>query len=135
LPELERLIRRVRWAYLIPVAAGMSIRYRLWARRRSFREVSGSNRYRSLAQRRGPMPATVVRAVEIATARPPLKTTCLVRSLVAARLLRRYGHSAKVVIGVPPGGTSTDTWTAHAWLEVRPAQPFGDYEEIVRLSP
>jgi Transglutaminase-like superfamily len=88
-----------------------------------------------VAQRRGPMPATIVRAVEMATARPPLKTTCLVRSLVAARLLRRYGHSAKVVIGVPSGGTSTDTWTAHAWLEVMPTRAPDDYEEIVRLSP
>ncbi len=45
----------------------------------------------------------------------PLGTTCLTTALVAQALLGKYGHEAKLRIGVRR--KETGEFTAHAWLE------------------
>lgn len=47
--------------------------------------------------------------------------SCLSRSLVLARLLRRHGEDASVAIGVMGAGPR---FTAHAWVELA-GRPFG----------
>ena len=66
-----------------------------------------------------------------------LRGSCLSRSLVLARLLRRHGEDASVAIGVTGAG---EQFTAHAWVELggRPFGPDGDhaarYHILCRLT-
>lgn len=64
----------------------------------------------------------------------PLPPTCLVQALVADALLKRYGHSATLRIGVLK---SEGRLNAHAWLEcpggVLIGDPMPDGRDFVRL--
>ena len=53
----------------------------------------------------------VHRSLRIGRRRP----TCLMASLVLFRLLRRQGHDATLVIGLPPNALNAK---AHAWIEL-----------------
>ena len=58
----------------------------------------------------------------------PRPTTCLPRALGLARLLRRHGHAAALVLGVQPGEVpTTGLEGGHAWVEID-GQPFGEPE-------
>jgi len=64
--------------------------------------------------RRNPVPPDrVMTAVERACAIYWKPVLCLQRSIVEARLLRRFGWSAEVVIGYRPA-----PFAGHAWVEV-----------------
>jgi hypothetical protein len=55
-----------------------------------------------------------VRAVQVAAARSPVRSTCLSRSLTLWSLLRSRGFDPSIHLGVArPGGT----FEAHAWVE------------------
>lgn len=112
-------LRKVRWAHLLLTSAAYSIWFR-WARRRiPFTDLVGSYLDESpeiTRPRRFPQPGTMSRAVNLATSVWPLRTTCLIRSLVLAKQLRRYGYQAVVVLGVIDK-TSRRDWLAHAWVE------------------
>lgn len=112
-------LRKVRWAHLVLTSAAYSIWFR-WARRRiPFTELVGPYLDETSEigrKRRFPQAGTLSRAVNLATSVWPLRTTCLIRSLVLAKLLRRYGHQAVVVLGVIDKASRQD-WLAHAWVE------------------
>jgi hypothetical protein len=55
--------------------------------------------------------------------------------MVLARILRRRGYPAEVVIGVSEEGVGTDPRFAHAWVEVDRAAAFPGFSELVRLVP
>lgn len=60
--------------------------------------------------------------------------TCLAVSLVVARLLRRRGTPARLVIGV----TGSQDFAAHAWVEVddQPVLPPGaGYHRLLEVGP
>jgi len=82
-----------------------------------------------------PLLPTAATAVRLATSIPPFRTTCLVRSMALAKILRRRGYSAQVVIGVPKEGVGQDTRFAHAWVEVKDGPGSPGYAELVRLVP
>jgi hypothetical protein len=79
--------------------------------------------------------AASVRMVDLVTARLPVDTACLPRSVALWSLLRRQGVASQIVIGVRPGGAPLD---AHAWVE-RNGQPINETPERVatfaRLEP
>jgi hypothetical protein len=77
----------------------------------------------------------LVASVRIATAVRPFRTTCLVRSMVLARMLRRRGYLAQVVVGVPADGIDRDPRFAHAWVEAGGTAGSPGYSELVRLVP
>jgi hypothetical protein len=79
--------------------------------------------------------AALVASVRLATSIWPFRTTCLVRSMVLARMLRRRGYSAHVVIGVPKEGIGQDPRFAHAWVEVEGGAGSPGFSELVRLVP
>jgi hypothetical protein len=64
---------------------------------------------------------------------PPLRSRCLMQSLVLTRVLARRGVASKLIIGVRPG----EDFGAHAWVEVagRPLLPPGgtEFERLVEL--
>lgn len=65
----------------------------------------------------------------------PIGPTCLVRSLVLFRLLRRQGDPAELIIGLPSTPLDKD---AHAWVEldgrdVGPAPGRGNHEPLARF--
>jgi hypothetical protein len=55
--------------------------------------------------------------------------------MVLARMLRRRGYSAQVVIGLPTEGVGQDHRFAHAWVEVEEAVGPPGFSELVRLVP
>jgi len=65
----------------------------------------------------------------------PFRTTCLVRSMVLARMLRHRGYSAHVVIGLPKEGVGRGPRFAHAWVEAEGAAGSSGFSELVRLVP
>ena len=60
-----------------------------------------------------PSPHRLAAIVDSVASRLPWRSTCLHRALASAWLLRRYGLSGGVTIGVRRTG---DTFAAHAWL-------------------
>jgi hypothetical protein len=131
----RRLGRRLRWAYLIPMAAGLAIRCRLSGRRDPFASVGRSSGTSGGRLTGRPDPAVLIRAVDLATRWGPFRASCLVRSLVAANLLGRYGYRAQLVIGVPCEAPADESWRAHAWVEVGGTNPRTPrFEEIARID-
>jgi len=129
----RRWVRRLRHAHLVPEALGLSLRYRLWGQKGPL--SSGTVEPGRRSPQGGPALSAAVTAVRLATSIPPFRTTCLVRSMVLARILRRRGYPAEVVIGVPEEGVGTDPRFAHAWVEVRDGPGSPGYSELVRLVP
>jgi hypothetical protein len=73
----------------------------------------------------------VHRSLRIGRRRP----TCLMASLVLFRLLRRQGHDAALVIGLPPNALHA---RAHAWIELNghdlgPPPGRGDHQPMARF--
>ena len=92
-------------------------------------------------------PAEISELVAIAVCSAMPEGSCLPQSLVTARLLKREGHRASLVIGTKAArgqaaGKHVVPFSAHAWVEVpRPGAsdpPIvfhrGDHEELVRFS-
>jgi hypothetical protein len=65
------------------------------------------------------------RLVNAAARYSPFPATCLTRSIVLARLLRRRGAAAEIRIGVLRDGSSL----AHAWVEVD-GEPVNDTADV-----
>jgi len=128
-------IRRLRWAPLVPEALGLSLRYRVGRGKRPLSTAMVEPDPQSAARPARPSVPTVVAAVRLATSIWPFRTTCLVRSMVLARMLRRRGYPAEVVIGVREDGVEEDPRFAHAWVEVRDGPGSPGYSELVRLVP
>jgi hypothetical protein len=123
----------LRYAHLVPEALGLSLRYRLWRQKGPLSSVTVEPGRRS--PQGGPALSTTVTAVRLATSIPPFRTTCLVRSMVLARMLRRRGYSAHVVIGLPMEGVGQDPRFAHAWVEVEEGIGSPGFSELARLVP
>ena len=63
-----------------------------------------------------------------------MRSTCLVRALVAARMLERFGYRADVVVGVPRETAGGEPWHAHAWVDIDPPGPgVQGYDELARI--
>jgi len=128
-------VRRLRWAHLVPEALALSLGYRLRGRKRAlFPTTRWSLRPSAGRFGRPPLP-TAVATVQLATAIWPFRTTCLVRSMVLGRILRRRGYPAEVVIGVREDGVGRDPRFAHAWVEVEEGTGSSGFSELVRLVP
>lgn len=69
----------------------------------------------------------VARLVRVAASWSPLPATCLVRSLVLCRLLRRHGLAADLRIGVskPDGRFSAHAWVEHGDVAVNDSEDVG----------
>jgi hypothetical protein len=132
---MGRWTRRLRWAHLVPEALGLSLRCRVGRRTRRLSPAIVESGPSSAASGAHPPLSTVVAAVRVATAVRPFRTTCLVRSMVLARMLRRRGHPAQVVVGVPGDGAGPDPRFAHAWVELGRTAGTPGYSELVRLVP
>ncbi len=65
------------------------------------------------------------RLVNAAARYSPFRATCLTRSIVLARLLRRRGAAAEIRIGVLRDGNSL----AHAWVEVN-GEPVNETADV-----
>jgi hypothetical protein len=130
-----RWTRRLQWAHLVPEALGLSLRYRVGRRTRRLSPAIVETDPPSAAGGARPPVSTVVAAVRLATAFTPFRTTCLVRSMVLARMLRRRGYPAQVVVGVPGDGVGRDHRFAHAWVEVGRTAGSPGYSALVRLVP
>jgi hypothetical protein len=126
-------IRRLRWAHLVPEALAVRLAYRL-GRRKQALVPAGVEPGPSPRHGRPPL-STAVTAVRLATSIWPFRTTCLVRAIVLARMLRRRGYPAEVVIGVSEEGVDRDPRFAHAWVEVDKAAGPPGFSELVRLVP
>jgi hypothetical protein len=131
---MGRWTRRLRWAHLVPEALGLSLRCRVGRRTRRLSPAIVESDLPSARGARPPL-STVAAAVRVATAVRPFRTTCLVRSMVLARMLRRRGYPAQVVVGVPGDGVGPDPRFAHAWVELGPTAGTPGYSELVRLVP
>jgi hypothetical protein len=127
--------RRLRWAHLVPEALVFSLRYRLGRPKRVLVPARVESLPRSSGRLGRPPLSTTAAAVRLATSIPPFRTTCLVRSMVLARILRRRAYPAEVVIGVREDGVSRDPRFAHAWVEVRDGPGSPGFSELVRLVP
>jgi len=125
----------LRRAPLVPEALGLSLRYRVGGRKPPLSTAMVEPDPRSAARPDHPSVPTVVAAVRMATSIWPFRTTCLVRSMVLARMLRRRGYSAQVVIGVPKEGVGQDPRFAHALVEVEGGAGSPGFSELVRLVP
>jgi hypothetical protein len=128
-------VRRLRWAHLVAEAVALTLRYRLRGGTRGLPPAEARPARRPAGRLSRPSLSTAVWAVQLATSIWPFRTTCLVRSLVLARILRRRGYPAEVVIGVPEEGVGADPRFAHAWVEVRDGPGSPGYSELVRLVP
>ena len=69
---------------------------------------------RRSAESRDPDPVRVAALVEAAGRHHLMVTTCLSRSLLLCRLLRRQGHPARLVVGAARRDGHLE---AHAWVE------------------
>jgi hypothetical protein len=127
--------RRVRWAHLVPEALAFSLRYRVGRGNRPLDPATTESARRPPGRYGRPPLSTTVAAVRLATAMWPFRTTCLVRSMVLARILRRRGYPVEVVIGLPKEGVGQDPRFAHAWVEVEGAAGSPGFSELVRLVP
>jgi hypothetical protein len=123
----------LRYAHLVPEALGLSLRYRLRRRKGPLSQVTVEPDRRS--PHGGPALSTALAAVRLATSIWPFRTTCLVRSMVLARILRRRGYPAHVVIGLPKEGVGQDPRFAHAWVELEEATGPPGFSELVRMIP
>jgi hypothetical protein len=123
----------LRYAHLVLEALGLSFRYRLRRPKGTLSEATVQPDSRSPQD--GPALSTTLTAVRVATAMWPFRTTCLVRAMVLARMLRRRGYPAEVVIGVSEEGVDRDPRFAHAWVEVDKAAGPPGFSELVRLVP
>jgi hypothetical protein len=123
----------LRYAHLVPEALGLSLRYRLRRRMGPLSQVTAEPNWRSTED--GLALSAALNAVRLATSIWPFRTTCLVRSMVLARILRRRGYPAEVVIGLPKEGVGQDPRFAHAWVEVEGAAGSPGFSELVRLVP
>jgi hypothetical protein len=56
---------------------------------------------------------SILKALELALTLYPRRVWCLQRSSAAARILRRSGYPAQLVIGYSP-----DPFMSHAWVEI-----------------
>lgn len=130
-PHASRTVAHVAAAgRLAAEALGLGLWYRWSARRRRFSAVAA--RADVFSPRAGhEVPAALVRAVSRAARLAPRGMTCLVRSLILARMLQRRGHAATIVIGVPSEGRGERAF-AHAWVEMEPRGLDG-YEELFDL--
>jgi len=128
-----RWLRRFQYAHLVPEALGLSLCCRFRRKKGPLFRVSVEfDRWPPLG---GLALSTAVTAVRLATAMWPFRTTCLVRSMVLARMLRRRGYPAEVVIGITEKGVDRDPRFAHAWVEVNPGPGSPGFSELVRLVP
>jgi transglutaminase superfamily protein len=125
-----RLHRRLRWAYLVPWATVLAIVY-------GFRRELPTRLTAPPARpepRRRPSPAFIFRAATLGARIAPVRSTCLVRALVAVHILDRFGYSADIVIGVPRATTLDALWRAHAWVEVDPpGSGVRGFDELARI--
>ena len=131
------IAKRLRWGYLVPWAATSSAWFRMRSHKLTFPQVLARYETDSApAARSGPRPeaSTVARAVELATSVWPFRTTCIIRCLVLARLLRRFGYPATLTIGVSESGTLLEKRFAHAWVESSVSAAAPGFSEIVRFS-
>ena len=80
-----------------------------------------------------PTPHRVVSAVKVADDRLPVSRSCLVRSLTAETMLQLYAFEPNHKIGVTT--ESTDSITAHSWLEYRGEVLIGDVDDLDRYEP
>lgn len=147
---LIRLRHRLRWAYLVPWAVASVMWCRVAAPRKRLADVlraptpgastPGASPPAPIAG--APTAATVAGAVRWATRVPPFRSTCIVRAVVLARMLRRYGYPAQVVIGLDERGRHAAKRFAHAWVECHARSATGavgatgsaGYTELVRLE-
>jgi len=58
----------------------------------------------------------IAKMVDLAAARGPWRASCLVRSLVLARLLRARGIPCELVVGSRLDGVAAERFSAHAWV-------------------
>jgi hypothetical protein len=129
-------IRSLRWTPLVLEAGARSLAVRLrWGSLNLLREASRPTAGSARTRGRGPPPAVIHRAVQVATGWGPLRTTCLVRAIVLTRMLRARGNEASVVLGVSDRGVSSEDRFAHAWVETSSPSPQPGYRELARLSP
>jgi Transglutaminase-like superfamily len=122
----RRILRRA--ALLLPLA---------WLGLR----LAGLPRMQAWAQRAGPPvredfplgeAGAIGSLVNIAARHAPWPATCLTRSLVLVRMLRRRGAAARLCIGVRLEGGALD---AHAWVELE-GIPVNDAPDVgVRYAP
>lgn len=94
------------------------------------RVQSGLARIAGVGDRRNDLTEAmaVARLVGVAARWSPVKASCLVRSLVLCRLLRRRGLAADLRIGV---GRPDGRFSAHAWVE-HWGVAVGDSEDVER---
>ena len=96
-------------------ALGLLIVIRIALRVLPFTKVRGYlNRWAAKAQGPSPLALAIVWAVRAAASRLP-PTTCLVEALAVHSMLRRYGYSPELKIGVRRG--TVMSLDAHAWVE------------------
>lgn len=74
--------------------------------------------------------AAIARRIAAVADRMPLRPQCLVRTLLLAALLRRYGVAAELRIGV-----AGPEFSAHAWLEVDGAPIREEPDVGIRYRP
>ena len=64
---------------------------------------------------------------------PGMKCKCLARALTTEVLMKRYGHTPKLQIGVSK--TEEGKLEAHAWVEVEGIVAIGNLPDISRFIP
>ncbi|KST67763.1 lasso peptide biosynthesis B2 protein [Mastigocoleus testarum] len=64
---------------------------------------------------------------------PGIKCKCLARALTTQVLMKRYGHTSKLQIGVAK--TAQGNLEAHAWVEVGGVIAIGNIRNISRFIP
>jgi hypothetical protein len=69
-------------------------------------------------------------AVRSVSRRMPIRTTCLIEALTADAMLRRRGYECKLCLGVMPPGTTSESLTAHAWVERQGTVVLGEIENL-----
>jgi hypothetical protein len=109
---LSRAHRRVlvqAWLLLPLTATGLRLLGFRWAQSVAHPAECAEDRRHDLTEAQA-----VARLVGVAARRSPLHATCLARSLVLCRLLRRQGLAADLRIGV---GKPDGRFSAHAWVE------------------
>jgi hypothetical protein len=128
-------IRRLRWAHLVPEALALGLGYRLTEGKRRLARPGAQHSLNPVGRLGLPPLSAAIGAVRVATSIWPFRTTCLVRSMVLARMLCRHGYPAEVVIGVHEEGVARNPRFAHAWVEVTDGPGSPGFSELVRLVP
>jgi hypothetical protein len=75
-----------------------------------------------------PLPGTAIRGVKAVLRRLP--NSCLERSLILQRWLRKFGSAPDVVVGV---SGPTPAFKAHAWLDGEADGEDGHFQELLRI--